>query len=445
MAVSKQQVLDALPKYENRRVPIVDDQKVRDIISTMLDAHREFEPLYDKIGYLFIEPTLKDTCDALFDFCKQNLRYKEESERLQTVNAPQVLVTLGYCDCKGYASFICGCLSAIERYTGQRIPWEYCFASYRMAESTPYHVFCIVKTKTGSLWVDPTPGAAKKSPMWWFRRKVKSGNMALVKVIGKLERGSVNGVGAAYPGSGDTIYAGPIPATSAGQAAVAEAALLNPNVDQVPLQQYPQITQNIDAAPMGDPGLPITNTAAVPANTEASTKNWLLLGAIAAGLGGVYYLDRSGGRIGKKNKKSSLTPVLLIGGAAAAYWYFFMRDATPVVTTQLPAVTNGGASPAGTAEYVPTGAIMVSPEVAVPVSDSEVHNAIYNYDSQYRYGIDRMSADWQRALYQYFFGYLKKGLRLYNSPGYFTDGWYNPALYAQIVALSKPWGWHIIN
>ena len=367
MAVSKQTVLDALPKYVNKRVPIIDDQRVQDIISTMVQAHKEFEPLYDRIGYMFIGENLQDTCDNLYDFCKTNLKYKEEDQDLQTVNAPQVLVTLGHCDCKGYASFICGCLSAIERYTGKKIPWEYCFASYEMFERTPYHVFCIVSSSPKSFWVDPTPGADKKKPMWWFRKKVKSGNMALVKVVGKINSGAgvVRNIGAVMPVEGQSVYQGPIPPTSVQQSDAAEALLLGASFEPSLLSAGPQVTENISEVSPPPMETAAANSAVVP--DKSGSNGYLLVGAIIAGVGGVYYMGRQKGIVGKKskNKKSSLTPFLLVGGAALAYWYFYVH--TPdAPAAQVYTDPNTGVQTTVPVNTAPAGAITVSPEVAIP-------------------------------------------------------------------------------
>ena len=444
MYVSKSQILDALPKYVNKRVTITEDQGVKDIISTMLKAHKEFEPLYNKIGYLFIGGDLQETCDNLYDFCKENLKYKEEEEDLQTVNAPQVLVTLGHCDCKGYASFICGCLSAIERNTGKKIDWEYCFASYEMFQRVPYHVFCMVQEGNKSYWVDPTPGAAGKKVMWWYRKKVKTGNMALVKVVGKVNppRGVVRGLGVVFPGEGQSVYQGAIPPTLDQQSTAAENALLSDSQPSL-LAGGIQTTEDITPVPVSDAGTQAANGAAVPADDTNNLKKWLLAGALLSGLGGVYYFSKNGNKLGKKNKKDNSTPLILIGAAALGYYYFFMRPASVTET-----IDTGGVltvQPPATGNDTPLGAITLSPEVTIPTEDTAVYNALYSYDSRFRYGIDRMSTAARRDLYQYFFGYLKKGLRLYNVPGFFSDGWYNPALYASIKSIDNTWHWGIIN
>jgi hypothetical protein len=169
MYVSKEMLLAELPPNRDDFIIIEPDQQViRDIIPELLDAYPVFAKFYDRIGYFFEGATLRDTCDNLYDFCKQQLQYREEPEEWQTSALPTGILSRGYCDCKGYASFIAGCLGAIARATGQYIDWEFCFASYRLGQKTPYHVFVIVHTEGGPLWVDPTPGADTKQPEHWI-------------------------------------------------------------------------------------------------------------------------------------------------------------------------------------------------------------------------------------------------------------------------------------
>lgn len=166
MYVSKEMLLAQLPADRNEWVVIAADQRVKDIISELLDAYPEFAKYYDRIGTLFEGSNIRETCDNLYDFCKRELEYREEPEEWQTSALPAGLLTRGYCDCKGYASFIGGCLGAISRVTGEDIDWSFCFASYKIDQPTPYHVFIVVNTDDGPIWIDPTPGANDKEPIY---------------------------------------------------------------------------------------------------------------------------------------------------------------------------------------------------------------------------------------------------------------------------------------
>lgn len=174
MPVSKEKLLMELPPYEDVWIKVKDRQNVPDIIKLICERHIDFASDYDAIGRYFVADSIEDTCNELYDFCTANLLYQEESEAVQTVGNPASILHRGESgiDCKSYACFIGGCLDAIERATGKKIDWHYCFASYDPGQRIPYHVFVVVETKNGSLYVDPTPGSADKEPFWIVNKTV---------------------------------------------------------------------------------------------------------------------------------------------------------------------------------------------------------------------------------------------------------------------------------
>ena len=172
MTICKQQILSRLPDFRDQWITVKGQQQVPDIIDSILQSHRDFGKYYDSIGFLFRGNTISDTCENLFHFCRDNIRYYEESEDSQSTAIPTGILVRGYGDCKHYASFVAGCLDAISRAEGTPIDFEYCFASYKKDQQIPYHVFVICKDDDGSeIWIDPTPGAAEKNPVWWVRVK----------------------------------------------------------------------------------------------------------------------------------------------------------------------------------------------------------------------------------------------------------------------------------
>ena len=181
------QLIGLLPPYRDEWVMTHPNQGVGDIIHDVLQAHREFSQYYDRIEQLFEYSDIKDTCDALYRFCKKYLKYEEESEETQTTALPTGLLIRGHCDCKGYAGFCGGILDAIRRQTGDDIDWYYRFTSYRIFDPLPHHVFVVCKDKNGEeIWIDPTPDAEKMSPVWQVDKKEKSmplyRNIAGVKI-----------------------------------------------------------------------------------------------------------------------------------------------------------------------------------------------------------------------------------------------------------------------
>lgn len=184
--VTKEMLLELLPPYRDAWVVVSDDQSVRDIIREVLSAHKEFGGYYDRIAGCFDEGTTRDICSALYWFCKHEIDYKEESDESQTTALPTGILIRGQGDCKHYASFCGGVLDALNR-RGRNIDWNYRFASYRVFDSTPHHVFIVVHDNGEEIWIDPTPGVKGKVPVWQDDRKVKS--MALIRNIAGIGEG----------------------------------------------------------------------------------------------------------------------------------------------------------------------------------------------------------------------------------------------------------------
>lgn len=213
-----------------------------------------------------------------------------------------------------------------------------------------------------------------------------------------------------------------------------------PIIDEAP-QVYTPINQtNVATVPTIDA---IPNIANVPNAAAGGTNNTVVV--IAAGLGALLLFSKEGKKavegitgIGKKKKnKSSMLPLLLVAGAGA-YWYF---NQTPATTTSslTPPATN---PPANDPTTTPTQAFAV-PDPALAIqplpNDTTIYNLLYAYSVPWRYGVDRMTAAEKQALYTYVFGYIKPGIHLYNYPGTYQDGFYNPQLYAEILQLSNKW------
>lgn len=180
--VKKETLLRLLPEFRDEWIVVnPGEQSVGDIIEEVLKAHGEFAADYDLIAPVFDDGgSIEEIASSLYFFCKDNIRYQEEGDEWQTTALPAGILARGYGDCKHYASFIGGVLDALNR-RGRRIDWVYRFASYRLTDSTPHHVFIVIRRKEGELWIDPTPGAAGTVPIWQVDKKVKS--MAVLRNI----------------------------------------------------------------------------------------------------------------------------------------------------------------------------------------------------------------------------------------------------------------------
>jgi hypothetical protein len=199
MTPTVKQLLAELPESRGLWVTVKDHQTVTDIINEVLAAHKEFAPYYDNIALYFDDDDVEGICRNIYDFLKGNIRYYEEGEEEQTTALPSGILTRLHGDCKHYSSFAAGVLDGINRLTGKKIDWCYRFASYSFLNQQPHHVFLVVKDQDGEeIWIDPTPGAIDKIPVWQIDKKVKVQKMAL--------RRQIAGIGMGYVAPEDMVY-----------------------------------------------------------------------------------------------------------------------------------------------------------------------------------------------------------------------------------------------
>lgn len=143
-----------LPAFQGDRDVKKNRQSIKDIVKEVLEAHKFFAGDYDEISEEFAGG---DTLKQLFDFCKSNIAYQIEPEDDQTTRSPAAIMWLGKFggDCKHYASFIGGVLDSLNRKGLANFDWCYRFASYNFFNRNAGHVFIVVKTPDGEIWVDP--------------------------------------------------------------------------------------------------------------------------------------------------------------------------------------------------------------------------------------------------------------------------------------------------
>lgn len=187
--VTTNELLQHLPPFRNERVLIKKNQRVNDIIEQILLAHKKYAHYYDKIAGFFDADTTEEICKNIYSFLHKNVTYKEESDEEQTTALPSAILSLKRGDCKHYSLFSNGVLDALKR-KGKKINWYYRFCSYKPFDQTPHHVFCVVNTANGEIWIDPVPGANDLTPIWQLDKTVKNFKMPLYDVIGNTNDGS---------------------------------------------------------------------------------------------------------------------------------------------------------------------------------------------------------------------------------------------------------------
>jgi len=148
------EILGKLKPFENKTVLVSNYQDSTDIINEILKAHVKYKNEYDKIAVYFWKGNIKNTCNYIYNYLKNNVDYIIEPDAKQTVKSPAAIIAQGYGDCKHYSLFTAGILDALRR-SGKNINWSYRFANYKLFYRTPHHVFCVVNPKTKyEIWID---------------------------------------------------------------------------------------------------------------------------------------------------------------------------------------------------------------------------------------------------------------------------------------------------
>lgn len=154
--MQKNILLGRLKSFGGNSKMIVRDQQVPDIISAMLSAHKMYAGEYDKISKDFYSGDGVQTAKKLFEFLKKNVHYKIESDKNQRIMSPSAILSLGKNDCKNYALFIMGVLDSLKRKGLINNKIYYRFASYRLLDEIPHHVFAVIQDQYGTeYFIDP--------------------------------------------------------------------------------------------------------------------------------------------------------------------------------------------------------------------------------------------------------------------------------------------------
>ena len=182
--MQKNILLGRLKSFGGNSKMIVRDQQVPDIISAMLSAHKMYANEYDKISNDFNSGDGVQTAKKLFEFLKKNVQYKIESDKTQRIMSPSAILSLGKNDCKNYALFIMGILDSLKRQGLITNKIYYRFASYKLLDEIPHHVFAVIQDKEGNeYFIDPVLSTFNERKTYYHKID-KTPNMPLYSVSG---------------------------------------------------------------------------------------------------------------------------------------------------------------------------------------------------------------------------------------------------------------------
>ena len=190
--MQKNILLGRLKSFGGNSKMIVRDQQVPDIISAMLSAHKMYAGEYDKISKDFYSGDGVQTAKKLFDFLKKNVQYKIESDKSQRIMSPAAILSLGKfgADCKTYSLFIMGALDSLKRKGLINNKIYYRFASYKLLDEIPHHVFAVIQDEKGNeYFIDPVLSTFNERKTYYHKiDKIPSMPLYSVSGIGQTKK-----------------------------------------------------------------------------------------------------------------------------------------------------------------------------------------------------------------------------------------------------------------
>jgi hypothetical protein len=183
--ISPQNILPLLTPFRNKKDVIIHDQDVSDIITGILATHNRYKSEYDKICVSFIGFSQRETLRNIWNFIKKNVRYKVEPESTQYLKSPSAIFTPGTTsDCKNMSLATGGIIDALNR-KGNNIKWCYRFASYKLFDKVPGHVFVVVNPGTNQeIWIDAVLPSFDNHKSYYYKIDKKPDNMSLISLAG---------------------------------------------------------------------------------------------------------------------------------------------------------------------------------------------------------------------------------------------------------------------
>jgi hypothetical protein len=287
--VSVNTLISKLEPFLGKKDVIIYNQDTTDIIDGILNNHQKYQSEYDKIYRYFIEDDNTDqTAYNVWCFLKDNFSYVIEPEKMQVLRSPAAILgsNRNGIDCKGYATFSAGVMSAWKRNAGKKYDVVYRFASYDAFDKTPQHVFVVIKEDGNEYWIDPVLDEYDQKKQPYFYKDKKIDDMALIALSG-LDRSSNQNYNNNIGGVVIDTYGDPVvldaPAITTG------GGFDWTNIFTNLLQAVPNVIRATQPTPNFQSGTMPTTVQPRTASTGLNTNTLLLIAA--AGIG-VYFFTK---------------------------------------------------------------------------------------------------------------------------------------------------------
>ena len=182
----RNELLGKLSPFKNNLVKITEYQQTDDIIKELLKGHEKWAKEYDKISDRFWKGNLIRSCQYVFNYLKNNVKYKIEPDTRQSIKSPAAIFATGntgYNDCKHYSSVFGGLIDSWNRKKYCKADWCYRFANYKLLSTNPHHVFVVIKKNGNEIWCDAVLNSFNFHKPY-YNKIDKKPNMALYQISG---------------------------------------------------------------------------------------------------------------------------------------------------------------------------------------------------------------------------------------------------------------------
>lgn len=150
MIPSRRSIADKVPFPNNTEKVITKIQTTQDIVLCVLSSINISRPYLDNYAYMFEKKNVRDTCENIWKFMKENFSFNPEKGKLQTgrtiryiIHDPQG-VGEKYFDCKHFSSFALSTLLALGIKSNLRL------CGYNLRDPFPTHVYVVAYDDDGS-------------------------------------------------------------------------------------------------------------------------------------------------------------------------------------------------------------------------------------------------------------------------------------------------------
>lgn len=143
----KQVADQTIPPAQNKFIQIKKRYSTGDIVNEVLECYRQSSWQVKALAPYLKGDNVKDTCKNIWNFLKENVKYKIDPEDVQWVKEPAKVWQDKRCDCKSYSIFIASLLKGLD------IKGCFRFVSYDK-DPNPTHVYVVVRNQGEDIIID---------------------------------------------------------------------------------------------------------------------------------------------------------------------------------------------------------------------------------------------------------------------------------------------------